>query len=741
MSLIDAGTPNTEAHGTDARNEDSGERRSRRNLVTALMGIAGLGVASALGKATSPREVITPDPTPRSKEKPGDNSLALSGTTMAWVTCIGTSANTTTDINLRGMEPGVMPTPAELRLVVALGFWSEADGGGGVFWWDMNVGTDDGGTVIVPSTGDSPTGCWRRIFSGPLDVRWFGCKCDGTSNDTAAFTVALAAVHAGVELIIPGLMRVGYTGWPGFKIQAESDFSIVGLNPRCGFKVDYQPSQRAFGTNAPVPLMLSYCTRAQIRGILIDGNDGYITLLGFQHVEQSLVADCVFRNTHLESADVYAAIFAAQGDRNIFRGNRIESCTNGFVLGNPGGVAGLPENNVLVTENVIVGCTDSAIFYHGNHGMFSNNVITLNNVGFNLFWGTDSENVVHSVNDVMISGNVISGNAGSAIRFDPDGTVLNQDWMITNNLIEGNGETENVNGSGGWISIAFVANLTIAGNVIKNNGTTQDLPAIMISECKNATISHNVITDDRSPPRQGPAIRLSYNLDGVAVTGNTISNPGPHLPPYVGERGIGIEINTQDVAQNLTITGNVFNDCGYVGLWDVSGVQGLVVSANQFHNCRCGAAFNPGGKDIVVTGNLFRKYQYGIGVATDTVRLSGNVFSEREAGTTYDIFSGSMPSDAVIYVNGDAYDEAHTIMPSNSYIVSGTGTQKQMRDDHPPDTSGDTTSVNWKVGDIVYNTTPGASSPDNVIGWVCTTAGHGGTGSGCAVWKGFGTVL
>ena len=100
---------------------------------------------------------------------------------IASVTWIGTTADTSTNINLRGMAGN-----ATLRWVVARGFWSEMDGGGGLFAWDPTViGTDDGGTVIVPDAGGSVTGCWRRVYSGPMDVRWFGCKCDGATDDAA----------------------------------------------------------------------------------------------------------------------------------------------------------------------------------------------------------------------------------------------------------------------------------------------------------------------------------------------------------------------------------------------------------------------------------------------------------------------------------------------------------------------------------------------------------------------------
>ena len=88
--------------------------------------------------------------------------------------------------------------------VQLLGFHEKGDGGGGVFYWDADESTENhnGGTIIagnkdvseatwgVEGAGtwfDAPavtTGCWKREFSGSVNVKWFGAKGDGVTDDT-----------------------------------------------------------------------------------------------------------------------------------------------------------------------------------------------------------------------------------------------------------------------------------------------------------------------------------------------------------------------------------------------------------------------------------------------------------------------------------------------------------------------------------------------------------------------------
>ena len=100
---------------------------------------------------------------------------------------------------LTGVGTGVSP---RLQL---LGGVNVLDGQQGVFIWDnSSTATDDGATVIKP-TEISGGGRWIRDFSGPVNVKWFGAKGDGTSDDTAAFQAAIAYVAAfgGGQIDIP----------------------------------------------------------------------------------------------------------------------------------------------------------------------------------------------------------------------------------------------------------------------------------------------------------------------------------------------------------------------------------------------------------------------------------------------------------------------------------------------------------------------------------------------------------
>ncbi len=78
--------------------------------------------------------------------------------------------------------------------VLAKGCVTADDGGGGLFVWSSSNGTDDGGTIIVPDgTVGSVGACWKRVCSGPKNVRWFGAQ--GVSgNDTIALENAFSAL-------------------------------------------------------------------------------------------------------------------------------------------------------------------------------------------------------------------------------------------------------------------------------------------------------------------------------------------------------------------------------------------------------------------------------------------------------------------------------------------------------------------------------------------------------------------
>lgn len=82
------------------------------------------------------------------------------------------------------------------------GYYTSGDGGGGLFYYNSGSATaDNGGTVIAPNAG---SGRWLRVVAPQTsDVRWFGAKGDGVTNDTTAIQAAATYLSSGGDLHVP----------------------------------------------------------------------------------------------------------------------------------------------------------------------------------------------------------------------------------------------------------------------------------------------------------------------------------------------------------------------------------------------------------------------------------------------------------------------------------------------------------------------------------------------------------
>jgi hypothetical protein len=189
--------PETERDQTD---DDLRVDHSRRSLALTLFGTLGAGAllhgcASEAG-ARPEADGVGGDP-----ELSG-RSQALDGTTnIRWFDTVA---------SMRAFT--VAPSTNYTALVH--GYAAPGDGGGGMFVWSTTAAQDDGkpatalhsGTIINPLVSGvintSPAAGWRRVFSGPIDVRWFGARGDGSTNDTDAIAAALSAAGSRGRLLI-----------------------------------------------------------------------------------------------------------------------------------------------------------------------------------------------------------------------------------------------------------------------------------------------------------------------------------------------------------------------------------------------------------------------------------------------------------------------------------------------------------------------------------------------------------
>lgn len=96
-------------------------------------------------------------------------------------------------------------------------------------WLWQASGTANGGTVVSASGG----GVWVREFFGPVNVKWFGAKGDG-SDDTAAIQAAITYARAKVastQILATLYFPVGYYRYTStlkldFRVNIEGEFGF-----------------------------------------------------------------------------------------------------------------------------------------------------------------------------------------------------------------------------------------------------------------------------------------------------------------------------------------------------------------------------------------------------------------------------------------------------------------------------------------------------------------------------------
>jgi hypothetical protein len=158
---------------------------TRRNLALTLLGTFAMG--GLLKGCTASERGAVQDLADYDDREPVIAQLqqALDGTTnVRWFDNIA---------SMRSFSIGANT----IYTAIVHGYADPGDGGGGVFVWSTTAAIDDGkattalysGTIVNPLVGGvintSAAAGWRRLYSGPIDVRWFGAKGNRVGNGSS----------------------------------------------------------------------------------------------------------------------------------------------------------------------------------------------------------------------------------------------------------------------------------------------------------------------------------------------------------------------------------------------------------------------------------------------------------------------------------------------------------------------------------------------------------------------------
>lgn len=101
---------------------------------------------------------------------------------------------------------------------------AEEDGGFGFWRYDSgSSATVDGGTIIAIDGGGA--GRFFRLYDGKTaNARWFGAKCDGSTDDSTAAGLIQTWLTTGRTIILPGMMKCAT-----FTVNGKSKVTIKGV--------------------------------------------------------------------------------------------------------------------------------------------------------------------------------------------------------------------------------------------------------------------------------------------------------------------------------------------------------------------------------------------------------------------------------------------------------------------------------------------------------------------------------
>jgi hypothetical protein len=331
----------------------------------------------------------------------------------------------------------VMPGSAQYVQLAA--HTKPGDGGDGLFRWTPGKATANNGTIV--SSTVSSGGHWRRIYSGPVNVRWFGARGDGTEVSTeiqhaintvaGGGTVLIPAgsyrlknnlqLPQGIALIGDGLLSILHYDGPagtGCLQSKEPSKSLAFHLARLNIEVH---NEGAFGVDlrgmsySRFDDLHIHLRAEKTSGFYGPGNtmSPYYNLFTACHIAGTaklLTNGCIGFNfgsdeaTHFQSANSNSVIggristcqiaVRCLGTGNMFYGQVLESGKDGYVFDVP---SGRLKETQLGTSNDIIGCYSehvATVIVQKHQSCYINALLTMVTGYQQVFEAVDTKNCI-----------------------------------------------------------------------------------------------------------------------------------------------------------------------------------------------------------------------------------------------------------------------------------------------------------------------------------------------------------
>jgi parallel beta-helix repeat protein len=518
------------------------------------------------------------------------------------------------------------------------------------------------GTLLAAGAAGIPAK--RSFASGTnkvIHATSYGVVADGVTNDAPALTSAIAAMSSGYVLVLPaGTMALGSGGWVGILFSGLSHIWIQGNDT--AIKWLSTPSQQT-GPIGPTGLRIYNCNRAVVSGISINGN-----AIGCIGLGLDTCTSCSVSQLEAYGHAGNGQFAACKGTGNTWiscsaHDSVAGSACRGYLLGN--GNSGWGETDLTVERCSAQNNDATGFALEGVRVICVNNLSENNKgAGFASSTATGSPSTDHLFLGNIGRQNIFHG--WQADVYGPNATRI---------VLSGNNFSHNTFSG---IYCAKGTDVTVTGNVLSNNGSTNGASAIVLYDSNDVIIANNIVEGDAT---YGVCISSAFpsnTLSDVVITNNRC----------VGATSNTFWLETVDSSSSL---------------------RRVVISCNVVHGGACGLWLG-----TAATGGVI-----------DTVTVSNNIF---ESGTSasYSFHDASVGQSTNLRLTGNAGGTANfngDIIPSvnfnNSWNAAvGYGVSSP-------------TAGLWTQGAIIYNFAPMAGG---TVGWVCTTGGTPGT------WKTFGTI-